>query len=445
MLDPDISTADALALLSAPDTSSPPTDRATIDRRRFLSLIGMGLGAGAMGSVLGSPLLDAVMPGYDPSAWAAGPISATDGILVVIGMYGGNDGLNMVVPINDPDYAAQHGTLAIDAATALAVDADTGFHPSLLEIKRRWDLGEVAIVEGIGYPNPDLSHFASMATWMSGRVGAVPSSGWLGRWLDGALAGGRDLFTAAAIGTSVPLTVTGATARATGVPASQPTFGADLTDAERRRSNAVRAMLTAAQGQWHQEVGTAFVDALDVGKVLAPVVPSTLGASGPLSKQLEVAAHLLNADLGFRVVNVGWGDFDSHANEATMHGSRMAELDDGVRRFFEVLAPQWLDRVTVMTFSEFGRTSWANYGGGTDHGTAAPHLVIGRNVRGGRYGRRPSLAGIARWQRLAHHVDLRSYYASVLDGWMGGGSSTILGATFEDLGLFRAGPGQPIA
>ena len=123
----------------------------------------------------------------------------------------------------------------------------------------------------------------------------------------------------------------------------------------------------------------------------------------------------------------------------------MLELDEGIRRFYEVLAPEWGSRVTIMTFSEFGRTSWANAGGGTDHGTAAPHFVIGQNVKGGRYGQRPTLANVARWQRLAHHVDLRSYYASILDGWMGGGSSTILGGTFENLGLFRAGPGQPIA
>ena len=442
MLDSDISTADALAHLSVAERA---TDRATLDRRRFLQLIGMGLGAGAVGSVLGSPVLDAFMPGYDASAWAAGPIGANDGILVVIGMYGGNDGLNMVVPISDPNYATQHGSIALNASNTLPIDADTGLHANLTEIKRRWDLGQVAIVEGLGYPNADLSHFTSMANWMSGRPGTVPTSGWMGRWLDNYLAGSRDLFAAAAIGGSVPLTVVGASSTATGVPSSRPSFGADLSDSETRRSNAVRAMATSAQGALHQAVGAAFVDALDVGKNLAPVIPEPVVATGALSKSMEVAAHLLNANLGFRALTVGWGDFDSHASQTYMQGQRMLELDEGIRRFFEVLAPEWANRVTVMTFSEFGRTSWANAGGGTDHGTAAPHFVIGPNVKGGRYGQRPSLANIARWQRLQHHVDLRSYYASVLDGWMGGGSSTILGGTYENLGLFRAGPGQPAA
>lgn len=439
MLDSDISTSEAFGHLSRPDATD---SRAALDRRRFLQLIGMGLGAGALGSVLGSPVLDRFLPGYDASAWAAGPIGANDGILVIIGMYGGNDGLNMVVPVSDPNYTTQHGSLALGAASTLPIDSETGLHPNLVEVKRRWDLGQVAIVEGLGYPNADLSHFTSMANWMSGLPGSLPSSGWMGRWLDGHLNGSRDLFAGAAIGGSVPLTVLGAASKATGVPASRPTFGADLTDTETRRSNAIRAMSTSAQGALHQAVSSAFVDALDVGKGLAPVIPDPLGATGELSASMEVAAHLLNANLGFRVLTVGWGDFDSHASQTSMQGQRMLELDEGVRRFYEVLAPEWSSRVTVMTFSEFGRTSWSNAAGGTDHGTAAPHFVIGQNVKGGRYGQRPSLANIARWQRLQHTVDLRSYYASILDGWMGGGSSTILGGTFENLGLFSAGPGQ---
>lgn len=438
MTDPDISTSDALALLSQHNDDSP----AGVDRRRFLRLVGMGAGAGIAGTLGGGSLLDRVLPGHDASAWAAGPIGANDGVLIVIGMYGGNDGLNMVAPVTDPDYAAQRGTLALRPDTSLLIDAETGLHPNLTELKARWDLGQLAIVEGVGYPNPDLSHFTSMANWMSGRPGSLPTTGWLGRWLDGYLAGTRDLHAAASIGSSVPLTLVGATARATAVPERQPTFGADTTNSGTRASNTIRSMATANQGAWHAAVSSAFVDGLDVGKTLAPVIPATGIASGELSKPLEVAAHLVNANLGFRIVNIGWGDFDSHASEATMHGTRMAELNEGVRRFYEVLLPEWGNRVTFMTFSEFGRTSWENAGGGTDHGTASSQLVFGANVKGGLYGQRPSLANIARWQRLTHHVDLRSYYTSILDGWMGGGASGLLGGTYENLGLFAAGPGQ---
>ncbi len=119
----------------------------------------------------------------------------------------------------------------------------------------------------------------------------------------------------------------------------------------------------------------------------------------------------------------------------------MGDLNEAVKRFFEVLDPAWSSRVTVMTFSEFGRTPWNNDGAGTDHGTSAPHFVFGQNVKGGRYGQRPSLAGLRRWDRMAHHVDFRSYYASIIDGWLGGGSSDVLGGTYENLGLFARAPG----
>ena len=182
MLDPDISTGEALALLHQPEHDN----RLLLDRRRFLQLVGMGAGAGLLGAP-GASLLDHMLLGFDPTAWAAGPVGPNDGILVVIGMFGGNDGLNMVVPFNDPLYHQQHGALALAAGQTLPVDGKYGLNPALTEVKRRWDAGEVAIVQGIGYPNADFSHFNSMAYWMAGRVGGIPTSGWLGRWLDGYL------------------------------------------------------------------------------------------------------------------------------------------------------------------------------------------------------------------------------------------------------------------
>lgn len=438
MLDPDISVRDALSHLHV---AEPDDDPRTIDRRRFLTLLGMGAGTGIAGTALGSPLLEQLLPGHDPSAWAAGPIGARDGILVMVGLYGGNDGLNSVVPITDGNYYTQRGSLAIKAANALPVDASTGLHPNLTQFKHYWDLGQLAVVEGVGYANPDFSHFNSTGYWMSGRPHTASSTGWLGRWLDGYLAGRRDLFAAAHVGDSLPLTLIGNVSRGTSVPTATPKFGADATLADRHVSNALRAMRTTASGTWHNLVSAALVDALDVGKTLAPKIPSTGMATGPLSLQLEVAARLINANLGFRVITTGFHDFDQHADMPTEHTARMAELNAGIARFFQVLSPTWASRVTVATFSEFGRTSWGNQSLGTDHGSAAPQFVIGRNVKGGRYGQRPSLAGLGRWQRMAHHVDYRSYYASLLDGWMGGGSGSVLGATFENLGLFRAGPG----
>ncbi|MDJ0769367.1 MAG: DUF1501 domain-containing protein [Ilumatobacter sp.] len=437
MLDSDISTADALRHLHQAET-----DPHALDRRRFLQLLGMGAGAGVLAGPTGA-LLEQLVPGHDPLAWAAGPVGPTDGILVVIGMYGGNDGLNTIVPFNDPLYYEQHGALAIPGNQTLALDGNVGLNPALTELKQFWDDGQLAIVDGIGYPNGDLSHFNSMAYWMAGRPHAIPTSGWLGRWLDGYLSGSKDLYAAAEIGSSVPLHLVGNAARGTVVPPYKPGFGADTDERSQRQYQVIRDMRSASQGPWFEAIGDTFVDTLDLARTLSPVIPEDQDLPDTdIVAGLEIAARLINANLGFRVLTAGWGDFDSHAGQPDQHPLRMDELNAAVRRFFQLLDPAWLSRVTVMTFSEFGRTPWDNDGAGTDHGTAAPHFVFGQNVKGGRYGQQPTLAGLQRWDRVEHHVDFRSYYASIIDGWLGGGSSDVLGGNYENLGLFSRGPGR---
>jgi uncharacterized protein (DUF1501 family) len=437
MLDPDISTADALRHLSVEER-----DPLAIDRRRFLQLIGMGVGAGVIASHGGS-LLNLDLPGLDPTAWAAGPIGANDGILIMIGMHGGNDGLNTVVPFNDGNYRQQHGALAISGATTLALDANTGLHPELTELKRFWDAGQLAIVEGVGYPDPDLSHFSSMAKWMSGRPSGLPTTGWIGRWLDGRIGAGKDLFAAAEIGQAVPLHLIGERQQGTAVAAGRPGFGGSTDARNLKVYDAVRRLGIGDPATWRGKVGRAMVDQLDVARTLTPIVPERNQLSPTqLVADMEVMARLINANLGFRVLSAGFGDFDSHAGQPNMHPVRMRELNAAIRRFFELLSPAWANRVTIMTFSEFGRTSWSNDGAGTDHGTAAPHFVLGANVRGGFRGQRPSLAGLRRWDRMPFHVDFRDYYGSLVDGWLGGGASTILGGrAIQDLALFTQGPG----
>ena len=436
MLEPDISTAEALRHLRVTEN-----DPFAFDRRRFLQLIGMGVGAGVIASNGGS-LLNLDLPGLDPSVWAAGPIGANEGILVVLGMFGGNDGLNTVVPFNDPNYRTQHGSLAIPGSSTLLLDANTGLNPALTELKRFWDAGQLAIVEGVGYPNPDLSHFSSMAKWMSGRPTGIPSSGWIGRWLDGRLGAGKDLFAAAEIGQSVPLHLIGLQQQGTAIPAGRPGFGANADVRSQKIYTAVRRLGVGDPSTWRGRVGQAMIDQLDVARTLAPLIPPDDQMSDTeLVADMEVMARLINANLGFRVLSAGWGDFDSHAGQPNQHGMRMQELNAAIGRFFQVLDPAWGTRVTIMTFSEFGRTSWSNDGSGTDHGTSAPHFVLGANVRGGYRGQRPSLAGLRRWDRMPFHVDFRDYYGSIVDGWLGGGGSDVLGRTVQDLALFSRSPG----
>lgn len=436
MLPTDITTHDAYRNLHRPE----PSDRLTLDRRRFLQLVGMGMGAGLVAGT-SSSMLDHLIGGHDPSAWAAGPVGADDGVLVVICMFGGNDGLNTVVPINDGNYYDQHRSLALPGQQVLPIGSNLGLHPNLTEFKRLWDAGQLAIVDGVGYPNPDLSHFTSMARWMSATPSGLMPDGWIGRWLDGYLGGSKELFAAAEIGTVLPLHLQGRAQRGTVVPEERPEIGASYEIADQRLYRSMRSFRGATNTGWGAAVCDAFRDQIDLAANLAPHYPTPLSGE-PLTRRLEIAARMINANLGMRVLTASWIDFDSHALQHEMHPARMNELNAAVRRFFEVLDPAWLSRVTLMTFSEFGRTSWANDGNGTDHGSAAPHFVFGQNVRGGLYGQRPSLSGLGRWERMEHHVDFRSYYTSIIDGWLGGGGSDVLGGNFENLNLFARAPGQ---
>jgi uncharacterized protein (DUF1501 family) len=460
VLPTDISTGGALAHLSQPDR-----DAHALDRRRFLQLIGMGAGAGLVAGGTGS-LLDLFVPGLDPAAWALGPVGPNDGILVVLGMYGGNDGLNTIIPTGGPDhgrYIDQHGVLAIAPEDALPLDVNpqvvdhsglagiSGLNPRLGALHELWQDGQLAIVEGVGYPGlePDLSHFSSMAKYMAARPQGVTDSGWVGRWLDGYTGGRADLFAGAAVGSSVPLHMIGKAARATGVSDSIAAWGAATDTRSERGYQAVRRMLTTVNGPWHEAATRAYLDGFDVVAATAPFYPPAPQPGDPLVPEIitrmDVIARLINANLGFRVLTAGWGDFDSHAGQPDMHDARMSELNAAIERFYAVLHPGWASRVAVMTFSEFGRTANANAGQGTDHGSAAPQLVFGANVRGGFYGARPSLASSDGnpWVRMESHVDLRTYYGSVVDGWLGGPPADELfgGAEFGNLGLFRRAPG----
>ncbi len=426
MLDADISTRDALRLLTAPDN-----DPMRMGRRRFLQLVGMGVGAGALASTF---------EGFD-DAWAGSPIGPTEGIVVLVGMFGGLDGLNTVVPYANGLYYDQHGSIAIPAQQVLKINSQVGLHPKLPYLKSLYDRGEVAVVQGVGYPNPDLSHFSSMATWMYGKAdNGTPSTGWIGRWMDGLST--DSLLRAVTVGQGLPLHMIGAARRGIAVPQWGVGFGGETEQHDLWMYDGMRAMAAASAGRgaWHDVVAKTVKGVVDVGQEIAPVFARDLPA-GDLEKKLTVAARLINANLGLRVVDLGYDGFDTHSGQPAALNELLADLDNGLRTFFTTLDDRFRSRVTIMTYSEFGRTSYSNDSAGTDHGTSNNHFVIGSGVKGGLYGQQASLAGLDRWDRMGFHVDFRSMYATVLDGWLGGGASTVLGANYSKLGLFRTGPG----
>jgi len=439
MPDPHDDTATARRLLSSPVIDT-PNDRGPNGwtRRGFLQAVGMGAFAGVAFNGFADVL------GFEvPDAWAATPISPTDGVLVNIVLFGGNDGLNTVVPYTNGLYYDRRGAIAIQPGAVLALDGTFGLHPNLPYLKALWDVGWVGIVHGVGYPNPDLSHFTSMATWMNGRFGGgAPTSGWAGRWLDGQPSASAEMAVAT-IGWSVPLHLQGVSRRGLGIPPNGDLFGAGTASYEQRMYNGMKnySSAPAGRGQWHDMFASVLKTQLTVATEVSPIfAPSPTGAE--FVQKMTVAARLINANLGFRIVDLGLDSFDTHDGQPGDQADLLADLDAGLAAFYGALDPYWRNRVTLQTMSEFGRTVYGNESQGTDHGTASVQFVIGQLVKGGHYGSAPSLALPNEWDRLPHTVDFRSVYGTVLDGWLGGGASTILNGSYENLGFFHSAPGS---
>lgn len=428
---PDLEYEEIQEILSLPAEAIP----GQVARRRFLQ--------GALAAAAGTALLPSWM---DKMAAAATPIGATDGVLVVLQLGGGNDGMSMVVPTSDHAdhgrYRTVRGNLAVSGP--LSIGGALGLHPRLPKLKARFDAGKVAVVRGVGQTTADYSHFSSTATWMAGTTGSSRATGWLGRWLDGVSESSGGL-RAVTVGPSVPLHLRGSSSVVTAMDRGGSIYGADQREPwQKPVYDAIKAMGdgTTGKGRLADLVADTGADAMGLATRLAPVYSPAL-PNGDLLPDLTLAARLINADLGLRVLGVSHGSYDLHDGMGWAYPELLTQLDDAIDAFFTALKPELRDQVTIMTFSEFGRTVRANGSGGTDHGTAAPQLVIGDNVKGGLYGAQPRLDDLTGSGDLKVHVDLRSYYASVVDGWLAGGSGTILGGTYEDLKLFRATPGGP--
>ncbi|MFN0028833.1 MAG: DUF1501 domain-containing protein [Acidimicrobiales bacterium] len=421
----DLDTAHALRALSIREQDTP----FNLTRRRFLQA------AGALGG--GAAL--ATAPGWAQEAFAAAPVGPNEGILVMLMMAGGNDGLNTVVPYIDGNYYSRRPYTSIPPDQVLPLDGRVGLHPNLVNLKNLYDQNQVAVVQGVGYPNPDLSHFSSMAIWMRAWAGAgTPGTGWLGRWLDYV---GADPFHAIHLGQSIPLHMAGASRKASALGTSRP-FGTSSDGNWVRLHNGINSFAAASTGtgQYGDALVAAQRDHLSLAAAAGPSYTPAL-PTGRLIGQLTLAARLINANLGTRILSLGWGDFDSHDGHRAMHDARMAEFDSALASFWATLSPQWANRVTIMTFSEFGRRLPENGNRGTDHGTGGMQLLIGPQVRGGIHGSAPSLSQLDSHRSPIASTHFNQVYASVLTQWLGADPQTILGTNPDQLALFGAGPG----
>ena len=419
--------------LSVPNDCS----RWGMTRRRFLQMSAAGMTVATVGPMVGK---------YE--ALAGQRLAHDEGVVVMVQLGGGNDGMNTLIPIGQGRYRDLRGNLAYDHDEVLHLGDGVALHPALSSVKQRWDMGQVAIVQGIGYADSSLSHFDSIAHWHNGRAGSDPSEpatdGWLGRWLDG-LGNGRTELEAVVFDSTIPLHLRGQNAAAIGLSLNGgANFGLDDDADDLRMYDAYRAFAAEAhpRGPWADAVSGAGMEALALAGRLSPAYEGPGLSGSTFERQMARAARLISADVGVRVLGVSLGGFDTHGGQAGSHQSRLTDFDRGIQQFFDNLDARFASRVTVATFSEFGRRPEINGSRGTDHGTASCAFVIGSKVAGGLVGQYPSLTNLDSRGNLRPEVDFRSMYATVLDTWLRSDSNQVLEGSFESLPLFRGSPGN---
>ena len=362
-------------------------------------------------------------------------------ILVVVELSGGNDGLNTVVPFGDDEYYRVRPNLGIRESEALNIADGFGFHPALVGFERLYKEGQMAVVHGCGYDNPSLSHFSSMGYWHTGVPNGGEPLGWLGRLADGAYDHDAQGNRIVNIGTRQSLAV-----RSRHHPPlvfNDPrTFRRDGTDGEKAAISRLAPTKEIDNGALEFLAATAQNAAKSSEFVRQAAAgyrtPVDYGIGG-LSPQLRRVAALIAAEMPTRLYYVTYqgNSFDTHVHQADPHARLLAYTADAVRGFTQDLDRIGrADDVAIMMFTEFGRRVEENGSLGTDHGTATPMFVIGPDVKGGLYGKHPSLTDLDDGN-LKKTTDFRRVYATMISEWLGfADTRSVLKGSFDPLGIF---------
>ncbi|HTN76961.1 MAG TPA: DUF1501 domain-containing protein [Pirellulaceae bacterium] len=368
-----------------------------------------------------------------------------ENILVVVQLSGGNDGLNTVVPYADEQYRRARHSLAINKQAVLKIDDQCGFHPSLKGFARLWEARELAIVQGVGYPNPNRSHFEAMDIWNSGHSEvAQQRSGWLGRALDLHKTESTSDTIALHLGDEPqPLALT---ARGVATPSvhSLERFKLDTSGDEMRRSaiQTSTQLPRTNQNELLKFVQTTSTAALAASQRIEAAAKnyqtSVKYPTSALAGKLKNVAQLIEAGLSTRIYYVAIDGWDTHSNQAAAHASLLEQLGDAVAAFTADLTQHGHgQRVVTLMFSEFGRRVQENASRGTDHGAAAPLFVAGAKVQAGLIGKQPSLTDLDDGD-VKHHTDFRSVYAGLLEHWLKWPAAPVLGEKFAPLAVTEA-------
>jgi uncharacterized protein (DUF1501 family) len=405
-----------------------------LTRRTFLRASGVAGAAALLAGAAGVTLEHVLARGE------TNPLPTNTPILVLVTMYGGNDGLNTVVPYADPAYHAARPELAYKPEEVLHLDDQLGLNPGLKGMADLWSQKKLAIVRGVGYPKPDHSHFRSMDIWQTASPETPVPSGWIGRWLDVA---GDDPLLALNIGEVLPplavgvkataaaLSVVGTGATAKSAAAASALQGFATADPADSKAAQLVVASYAAQQRCEQTFGHITADGADDTDSDA----AGNGARASLTTQLDLVARCIKANVPTRVYAVSASGFDTHADEKASQTSQLTQVDKGLTAFRTALAGNAREKdVVVMAYSEFGRRVKANASQGTDHGTAGPVFVVGDSVRAGFYGDQPSLTDLDNGD-LKTTTDFRVVYGEVLDKVLRADPTRVLDKAPAALGL----------
>jgi uncharacterized protein (DUF1501 family) len=398
----------------------------TLTRRKFLGLTAGAIAAGAIAPILSE----------DQIAQAAitRPLPSGTPILVIVTLYGGNDGLNTVIPYTDPIYFSSRPEISYKPETMLPLDAELALNPAMKNMKLLWDQKKVAIIRGVGYPNPDRSHFSSMAKWQTASPERHINTGWIGRWVDSQA---EDSMLAISLGSVLPPLFAGAKRSGSVLPLGglvipRGRIAANCQQMSRPSRTDDSLMAAAATSMRNLfSVSTTVQPILKGPAPNAPDLPTVnggnAGGDNNLAQQLDVVSKLIAAGAPTKVWSVSLGGFDTHANEANAQASLLGVVSDSVYRFLnQMKSTTRAADITVVIYSEFGRRVVGNGSQGTDHGTSGPMFIIGEKVSGGYYGDQPSLKNLVKGD-LAITTDFRDVYATILEKILKSPSEQTLG------------------
>lgn len=409
-------------------------------RRSFLTALSATTTAVSSGWLSLSPLAPRFLT---ESIACAADQQRGEQILVVIQLSGGNDGLNTIVPYRDDGYRSQRSTLLLGAEQVLKIDDELGFHPSLKGFAKLWENKQLAIVQGVGYPNPNRSHFESMDIWNTAQ--AKPDKrqgGWLGRAIDKQPVA-REQADSLALHIGEETQPLALAAREINTPSIRTLerFKLDTQGdmALRGKIETVARLPRDSQNDLLKFVQQRATSALAASERLEAAAKdyrtSVTYPTTALATKLKSIAQLISAGLTTRVYYVAIDGWDTHSLQGPAHAALLQQLGDAVAAFTEDLGQQGHgDRVATLMFSEFGRRVAENGSRGTDHGAAAPLFVAGGKVQAGLIGKHPSLSDLDDGD-LKHHTDFRAVYAGLLEHWLKWPSAPILGPDITPLAV----------